>query len=72
MKRMVIVTVDTLVEILKDYLGEEEMPGDARVETLLVKPNEKGKFAIRVASERFEQDQAAMVVDFDIKRVYSV
>ena len=72
MQRMVIVTVDTLVEILKDYLGEENVPRDATVERLLVKPNEKGKFAFVVESPGIKQGGQAVVADFQLRRVYGV
>lgn len=72
MRRMVIVTVDTLVEVLKDYLGEENVPRDAQVVRMLVKPAEQGKFAIVIDSPSIPYDAPAVTADFQVKRFYSV
>jgi hypothetical protein len=70
MDRMVIVTVDTLAEILKDYVGEENLPSNAWVTQLLVKPSEQGKFAINFESPDIKPDTPALNVNFGIKRVW--
>lgn len=71
MQRMVIVTVDTLAEVLKDYLGEENVPTDATVVTLLVNKSEQGKFALTLESDDWNKDLSALVVDFQVKRYFS-
>jgi|WetSurMetagenome_2_1015567.scaffolds.fasta_scaffold372312_1 hypothetical protein len=72
MQRLVVITVDTLLEVLKDYCGAEGIPDDAQVETLLVNPAEKGKFALNVSSPQFREDMPALNVEFMLKRVYTV
>ena len=72
MKRMVIVTADTLAEILKDYLGEGNIPRDAQVVGLLVKPSEQGRFALRVESPEIVGEDGGVVADFAVKRFYGV
>lgn len=69
---MVVVTVDTLVEILKDYLGEENVPKDAQVVRLLVRPSEPGKFAIVVDGDSIKYNAPAVVADFQVKRFYGL
>lgn len=70
--RMLIITVDTLLEIIKDYLGEDNVPRDAMVSKLLVKPSEQGRFAIEVVSESMKEGLAPLNVHFDMRRIYSV
>ncbi len=70
--RSVVVTVDTLVEVLKDYLGEENLPADAQAVRLLVNRKEQGKVGLVVASEQLATGLPALQAHFDIRRVYSV
>jgi hypothetical protein len=69
---MVIVTVETLLEILKDYMTEEYIPADAKIVSLMVNPNEKGKFALVAESPQWSREGAPIEVRFDVRRVYSV
>lgn len=66
--RVVIVTIDTLVEILRDYLGTDEVPTDAKPITLRVNPAEKGKFAIVLEGPSIKADTMSNV-HFDLRRV---
>lgn len=71
-KRMVIVTLDTIAELIKDYVGESNIPADARAYRLLTNPQERGKLAIDLTSLSIPRDAKDMFVNFDIKRVFSV
>jgi len=51
-ERFVIVTIDTIVELLKDYCGQD-IPADAMPLRLLLRPEEKGRLAIELTSHEF-------------------
>ena len=71
-KRMVIVTLDTLAELLKDYLGEDYIPSDAKATRLMVNPQEQGKLALEVTSPNINYNDKDVFAHFDLKRIYSV
>lgn len=69
--RYVIVTIDTIAEIMKDYVANEaDIPSDAMPTKLLINPTTK-KFALELVSEHFKPDCTPLNVTFDIKRVFS-
>lgn len=70
--RMVILTIDTIGELLKDYVGENNIPVDAVAQRLLINPQDNGKLALELASPNIKADAKPIYVNFDIKRVYSV
>jgi len=70
--RKVIVTADTVLAILKDYLGPDNLPEDAQVVKVLVNAKERGKLALVVDSLQWKEGLPPMVAEFDIRRVYSV
>lgn len=70
MVRKVIIPIDSVLEMFKDYTSaNREIPEDAMPVSLQVKPAEQGMFAIM--AEGSFPDDTPMRVDFDIKRVYS-
>ena len=70
-ERYVVVTIDTIVELLKDYCGED-IPTDAMPLRLLLRPEEKGRLAIELISDSFKPDSPSLVVNFRNKRVFAV
>ena len=70
-ERFVIVTIDTIVELFKDYCGED-IPADAMPIRLLVRPEEKGRLAIELVSDSFKPDSPSLVVNFRNKRIHAV
>lgn len=68
--RRVLVTIDTLTDMLKDYLSAEDMPFDAMPIKMMVNPTENGKIAILMTSNDFPADAPNYSVRFDIKKVY--
>jgi len=70
--RKVIVTADTVLAILKDYLGPDNLPEDAQVVKVLVNAKERGKLALVVDSLQWKEGLPPMAAEFDIRRVYSV
>jgi len=70
-ERFVIVTIDTIVELLKDYCGQD-IPADAMPLRLLLRPEEKGRLAIELTSHEFKPDSPSLVVNFRSKRIHAV
>jgi len=70
--RFIMLTIDTITELIKDYVGLDELPEDARAIKLMFKPTEQGKLAIEMVSDTWQSPQAPINVSFKIKRVYSV
>jgi hypothetical protein len=70
--RLVVVTIDSILELMKDYLGPEAIPPDAWPQKLMIKPTEQGKFAIVAASDGWPQGLAPLEVKFEIRRLWGV
>ncbi len=72
-ERYIVITIDTLAEMLKDYVADEaDIPADAMPVRLLVRPTEQGKLAIEMFSDSYKGNEAPLNVRFEIKRVFSV
>ena len=71
-ERYVIVTIDTITELFKDYCGPSEIPADAKPVRLMLKPTDKGKIAILMESGEWKENQAPLKVKFDLRRTYAV
>ncbi len=70
--RMVVLPIDTIVALFKDYCGQLGFPKDAMPVKFLCKPTERGKLAIVVESDEFTGNQASEQIKFDIRRFYGV
>lgn len=70
--KLIIIGIDDILRIFRDYLGPEAVPADASAVRLLVNPAEKGAFAIDVASASFGTDEPPVSIHFDLKRYYGV
>jgi len=70
-ERYVIVTIDTIAELFKDYCGEQDIPADAMPTKLLFKPNDKGRLAIQMVSDSWTKDLPPLNVSFAIRRVHT-
>lgn len=67
--RDVVVDIDTLLALFRDYCAVEDVPSDARAVKLMLHPLER-KLAIVVDADSWAQDMPPLEVRFDIKRVY--
>ncbi len=70
--RYIILTIDTITELLKDYVGGEDIPSDAQPLKLMLNPSEKNKIAIVMDSDSWKEGMAPLDVKFKIKRVYGI
>lgn len=71
-ERFVVLTIDTIGELFKDYVGPEELPWDARPVKLMFKPTEQGKMALVMESSYWTEGMPDININFDIKRIYGV
>jgi hypothetical protein len=65
-------TIDTIAELLKDYVGGEDIPEDAMPIKLMLKPTEQGKLAIEMVSDTWREGLDPLMINFKIKRVYGL
>lgn len=72
MKRMVIVRLDDLVEMIKDYVGEEHAPVSARYAGIMRNPKYLNKIGIMVVSDDWNGWQGVQELHFDLRRVYGL
>lgn len=70
--RRVLITIDTILELLKNYCGSEDIPTDATPLKLMVNPKERNKVALVAESAAWPQGAAPLQINFQIKRIYSV
>lgn len=71
--RYIMLTIDTIAELIKDYASEAEIPADAMPISLKMKPTEPGKMAMELVSDNWpSSDMSPLVISFKIKRVYGV
>lgn len=71
-ERYIIVRIDDIAEILKDYAGPEDLPANAKPVKLMLKPTERGKLALLMDSDDWQGDLPPLAISFKIKRVFSV
>lgn len=71
-ERDVVVTIESVVALFRDYLGDEQIPADARPTRLMYNKNERNKLGVMVESDEWREGMAPLTVKFDIKRVYTV
>lgn len=70
--RYIILTIDTITALLKDYVGGEDMPADAQPLKLMVNPQAGNKIAIEMGSDSWREGLPPLDIKFKIKRVYGV
>jgi len=71
-QRFVIVTIDTLSELLKAYVTEEDLPATAQPLKMYMKPDEPGRFAIEFEDLDWKEGLPPLAVNFHIKRMHGV
>lgn len=70
--RSIILTIDTICELFKDYLDPEDLPANAQPTKMLLNPAEKGKIAIEFFDLSWPEGLEPLQVNFHIKRLYGV
>jgi len=70
-RRMVIISIDDLARMFRDYVGLVGFPVDAKPVKLMMNSKER-KLGLVVESDEFTGPQAPEEVKFDLRRFYSV
>lgn len=65
--RAVLVSIDSLMEIAKGYLGEDQLPANAKAVRMRLNPQYKNKLALEVESPEIRED-SAIEIRFDLRR----
>lgn len=68
-ERYLVLTIDTISELFKDYLTEEDLPSDAQPLKLVLNPANK-LLGLEMEAPSWAEGLAPLRVAFDIKRVY--
>lgn len=69
--RKVIVPIDSVLELFKSYTAENhEIPWDAKPVSLMVRPAERGRFAIVADSPEWSAGLPSLTINFDLRRVF--
>lgn len=71
-KRLVIIRIDDLAQVLQQYLPPEDLPPGAKPVALLTSPRQNGKIAVQFTSEGWNGDLGEQLVDAELKRIFSV
>jgi hypothetical protein len=70
-ERLVITTIDSLVEIFRAYFPEGDIPADARAVSLQFHPQSR-KFRVVMESDAWSGMEPPLRANFVLKRVYGV
>lgn len=70
--RMISTTVDSLLEMFRDYFPSGDIPKGAQAVKLMHRPTDQGKLAILVESPEWKGEMPPLQVVFDIRRNYRV
>lgn len=70
LKRRLIISIDDIVNILKDYCSAEDIPPDTMPVQFLLKPNERGAIAIHAESDAWAHGLPPLPITFRLKRFY--
>ncbi len=70
-RRRVIVDIDAIINLFKDYCGSEDIPPDTMPVKLMIRPTEMGKIGILAESAQWPIGLPPLDVKFQLKRIYS-
>lgn len=70
-KRMVILTIQGIGALLRDYLGDN-MPEDAVGVGIEINPQENGRLALVMESPSIPDNAKPLFVNFNLKKVYAL
>jgi hypothetical protein len=70
-RRMVILSIDTICNLFKDYVGLVGFPQDGKPVKFMLNPQER-KLGLVVESEEWTGPQKPEEIKFDLRRVFSI
>lgn len=68
-QRIVILAIDDIARLFKDYVGLSGFPEDAQCDTLLFN-NALQKMCLRISSASFPSPQPSEAINFELKRTF--
>lgn len=71
-RRRIIISVDDLMGLLKDYCPADDIPSDTMPERLLLRPAEQGRLGILAESRFWPVGAPALEVKFELRRFHSL
>ena len=69
--RLVVIGIDDIARLFRDYAGMAGFPDDAQVDTLLFNKAER-KMCLRISSASFPSNQPPETISFTLKRTHIV
>ena len=69
--RLIIIPIDDLLELLKDYAGMLSIPDDARVDKLQINPAAR-KLSLDLVAESYKGQEPTEELRFDLQRTFKV
>lgn len=70
-RRMIILPIETITNLMKDYCSQIGFPADAKPLTWLFNHQER-KLALVIGSEEFTSPQPTECVRFDLQKIYGL
>lgn len=69
--RLILIPVDSVLCLFKDYAGLIAVPDDAQVVKLMINPQER-KLALLIEADSYSGPQPTEEIRFDLQRTYLV
>lgn len=69
--KLIIIPIDSILALFKDYAGLIAVPEDAKVDRLLLNPQER-KMALQISAESYPGPQPQEEIRFDLQRTFVV
>lgn len=70
-QRIVVIGIDDIARLFKDYVGMAGFPADAQVDALLWNAQER-QMCLRISSESWDHDQPPETIHFNLQRTHLV
>lgn len=71
-RRRVVISIDDVVSLLRDYCGYDDFPADTMPEKLQLHQTEQGRLCIVAESQHWEHGMPPLEVKFEIRRFHSL
>jgi len=69
-RKRVLIDIDSILNLFKDYLTEEYIPADAMPLKFMLRPTDMGKLGILIYSDSLAEGPP-IPITFELKRMYS-
>jgi hypothetical protein len=72
MQRHILIRIDDIVNILKTYLGEDDLPASAQPIDFVVNPTQKNMIGLKLVDKSWNGDMGTQLLDIQMKRYFGV